>query len=174
MRALPEGEELTLVIEEGIRPLVDAVNRLAFASTVYSCEGHFDRVPSEKYLPTAYVTFDVTDTRAFAVLYRSLLGLGPALRTAELRLTYDCVLGRYTLSIWPGGTLSDPPSKRAAVTSAMTAVVEAVNAYAQRPPEVSPLRPGDGSALPCKEHVPPCMLVIPSRELNCPFDGLTI
>ncbi|GAB4340025.1 MAG: hypothetical protein Kow0099_15620 [Candidatus Abyssubacteria bacterium] len=162
------------MVEKGIRPLVDAINRLGFASTVYSCQGHFDEMPSEKYLPTAYVTFGVTELPRFAAVYQSLLALETPLLPARLTLTYDCFLGRYTLSLWPGGSACDPQSKRMAVDRAITLVVDAVNAGTSRPPEDLPSGTKNGPALPCNEHVPPCMLVIPPTTLNCPFEGLTI
>lgn len=165
---------LNYVIEEGIRPLVDALNRLDFAGTVYSCEGHFDAPQKEKFLPTAYVTFSVNDAKKFGRLYERIRAVDGADHAVSLRLTYDCVLGRYTLSLWPHASLREASRKRVAVDSATMRLSDVITRYAERS-TVDGLREGGDEkqdSLPCGEPVPPCMLVIPSKELICPFREL--
>lgn len=162
------------MIEEGIRPLVNALNGLDFASTVYSCEGHFGPGRTDKFLPTAYVTFGVSDARMFGRLYEQLLAMDKSLRAANLRLTYDCILGRYTLSIWPDASLQTPGKKRAVVDPVIRRLSETVrNCAAQSSEAAHPQAESDkNTALPCGEPVPPCALVIPPRQPVCPFIAL--
>ncbi len=127
-------------IEKGILPLVEAIRSLDFADTVYSCEGHFDREPDERFLPTAYVTFGVDDLGRFRLLYDRLSALAEASEPAALRLTYDCILGRYTLSIWPDNSLESPSEKRVAADSVIRLVAEAVSGFARREEAVNPSR----------------------------------
>lgn len=165
---------MSLLIEEGIRPLVNALNELDFASTVYSCEGHFGPGRNDMFLPTAYVTFGVSDTKKFGRLYEQLLAMDRSLRAANLRLTYDCILGRYTLSIWPDSSLQTPGKKRAVVDPVIRRLSDAVLNYAgQSREEFAPAPASDGGdTLPCGEPVPPCTLVIPPRQPVCPFVAL--
>ena len=160
-------------IEGGIRPLVDALNELDFAATIYSCEGHFDGVQKEIFLPTAYVTFSVDATRKFARLYECLLALDKTTEKADLRLAYDCVLGRYTLSIWPHSSCRHPSQKRAAVDPFVKRLSDAVlNCERQLSAEAGPEQScKSDDAFPCGEPVPPCALVIPPKEPICPFKG---
>ena len=162
-------------IEEGIRPLVDAVNKLDFANTIYSCEGHFDGVQKEKFLPTAYVTFSVNAVQEFSRLYESLLALGRSLRPSGLRLTYDCLLGRYTLSIWPEASLREPSQKRAVVDSVVKKLSETIlNREGHSSTEsVREECAGSSDGFPCDEPVLPCTLVIPPEHPTCPFKGST-
>ena len=111
---------MTRPIEPGIRALVDALNGLDFASTVYSCEGHFDRPQDERFLPTAYVTFGVSDVKRFIPLHEKILALNDSRLATDFRLTYDCVLGRYTLSIWAGASFEEAAEKRAVENSPST------------------------------------------------------
>ncbi len=162
---------MSFLIEEGIRPLVNALNRLGFASTVYSCEGHFGPKRNDLFLPTAYVTFSVIDVKEFRRLYEQLLAMDRSLRVASLRLTYDCILGRYTLSIWPDDALQTPGKKRAIVDPVIRRLSETVLNYAEQSREApDPEADSDeGAAFPCGESVPPCALVIPPRQPVCPF-----
>ena len=89
----------------------------------------------------------------------------------RLRMTYDCVFGRYTLSVWPDDSITDPSRKRAVVDAAVVRLAEAVAAHL-REPSVNPDGEADTAgrdAYPCGESVPPCTLVIPPAELMCPF-----
>jgi len=158
-------------IEDGIRPLVEAINDLDFASTIYSCEGHFDGIQKEIFLPTAYVTFSVDSAHAFTPLYERLLALDNLIETAHLRLTYDCVLGRYTLSIWPLDSCRQPHQRRAAVDSVVTLISEAVRGRGKELPgdAVCEEATEDAAAFPCGGPIPPCALVIPPKEPSCPF-----
>ena len=159
------------LIEPGIEPLVSAVNELDFAGTVYSCEGHFDRPQDPRFLPAAYVTFGVTDPPRFIPLHKLLARLDGDETETGLRLTYDCVLGRYTLSIWVRPRHREPSQKRIVVDSAVARLAEAVLEFAGRNLP-APSKQGsceNEGAYPCRERVPPCALVIPPKELICPF-----
>ena len=65
--------------EANIEPLVNVLNLLDFIKTIYSCEGHFDRPPNKKFLPTAYVTFSTTDLPRFKRLYDQICELNESL-----------------------------------------------------------------------------------------------
>jgi hypothetical protein len=162
---------MSFLIEKGIEPLVGALNKLDFASTVYSCEGHFDGSHREIFLPTAYVTFDVSDVTAFARLYERLRAFDASTETAGLRLTYDCVLGRYTLSVWPEAPVESTREKRTVVDTTVAQLARVVEEHASIPQVKEALRDTSESndRRPCGESVPPCMLVIPPKELMCPF-----
>jgi hypothetical protein len=166
---------LNPLIEPGVEPLVSAINALDFAKTVYSCEAHFDRPQDPRFLPTAYVTFGLTEFRFFVPLREALVLFDNAETETDLRLTYDCVLGRYTLSIWTKSPRREPSQKRAALDSAVARLAEAVLEFGgefswRNPPGSSERDPGESEgAYPCRERVPPCMMVIPSKELVCPF-----
>ena len=163
------------MIEDGIRALVDAINELDFAHTIYSCEGHFDRVQKEMFLPTAYVTFSVGAPRRFARLYERLDALDRSTLKADLRLTYDCLLGRYTLSIWPDASLREPSEKRAAVDFAVERLSDVVlDSQGRRSADAAPEEAsGSDDGVPCGERVIPCALVIPPEQPVCPFKATT-
>jgi hypothetical protein len=172
VRAISEGfRKVNRPIERGILPLVNALNGLDFIDTVYSCEGHFDRRPDPRFLPTAYVTFGVSDTARFRSLHESIRAIGSPPGAAACRLTYDCVLGRYTLSLWADVSMVDSARKRTAIDSAVARLVEAVSGHGasgsphRRERETHGLMGG----FPCGESCPPCLLVIPAAELVCPF-----
>ena len=159
------------LIERGIEPLVNALNSLDFIKTVYSCEGHFDRLPNEKFLPTAYVTFSTTDPIKFERLYRQIYAIQQIGESVSLRMTYDCLLGLYTLSIWPENSITDALEKRAIVDSGITQLsdnvlnsMQNISSYTNREENA-----GANVKHPCGEVHPPCMLVIPIKELICPF-----
>ncbi len=173
-------------IEKGIRPLVEAIGRLGFASTVYSCEGHFGQKQNELFLPTAYVTFSISDLKSFRRSYERMRGLDGMLGAASLRLTYDCILGRYTLSIWPEESLATPIDQRAAVDSAITRLSEGIRSYAEgsaacakasdtvasdtvASDRVTSNRVLSNGPFPCGDSLPPCALVIPPKPVVCPF-----
>lgn len=162
---------MSLLIEEGIRPLVNALNGLGFASTVYSCEGHFGPARNDMFLPTAYVTFGVSDVKMFGRLYKRMLEMDRSIRAVSLRLTYDCILGRYTLSIWPDDSLLTPGKKRAVIDPVIRRLSDTVLNYAKQSREAAEPQaaPQGGDAFPCGEPVPPCALVIPPRHPVCPF-----
>lgn len=162
---------LDSVIEAGITPLVTALNELDFIKTIYSCEGHFDRPSNEKFLPTAYVTFSTSDSRAFKRLYRNLCDVQETLESLSLRMTYVCLLGLYTLSIWPDASLNDVCKKRAAVDAGVKRLSELVRDCREGVPSYScgEEQTENHSRHPCGESFPPCMLVIPAKELRCPF-----
>ena len=159
------------LIEKGIRPLVSALNTLGFTQTVYSCEGHFDEEPREKFLPTAYVTFGVRDPGEFGRLYERIRAFNEMIRAVSLRLTYDCILGRYTLSVWADPSLQKPSEKRAAVDSACMELSQSLLDRTNDPPANAGSEPAleNNDLFPCGESGPPCMLVIPSKQLICPF-----
>ncbi len=183
---------MSFLIEKGIEPLVNALNKLDFVTTVYSCEGHFDREQSEKFLPTAYVTFDVGDVEKFSRLYEWLSQLSSQSEAGRLRLTYDCILGRYTLSVWPKASSVTPRHKRQSVDAAVTLLADVIVDYmclAMRAgtgacpydvPGKMPVNPEKSALPPCQlsdnSSVRPCTLVIPPKEFVCPFltlkDGL--
>ena len=161
---------MTHPIEPGIRALVDALNGLDFAGTVYSCEGHFDGPQDERFLPTAYVTFGVSDVKRFVPLHEKMLALNDFHLATDFRLTYDCVLGRYTLSIWAGASFEEAAEKRAVVDRAAARLTQLISGCAVQASFGDP----EGGARkraphPCGESVPPCTLVIPPKELICPF-----
>lgn len=156
-------------IEQGIRPLVDVLNGLGFVSTVYSCEGHFDGPQKEIYLPTAYVTFGVADVNRFSPLYERLLALHRSLDTADLKLTYDCMLGRFTLSIWPRPVFREPRQKREAIDSVIRRLSETLSDCARMEEHLCCAEATGCELPPCKEAIPLCALVIPPSELTCPF-----
>ncbi len=160
---------MTPLIEPGIEPLVDAINELDYAGTVYSCEGHFDLPQSEKFLPTAYVTFGVTDIRRFIALYKRLVELSRIEAETDFRLTYDCVLGRYTLSIWAAPSHREPSQKRSIVDCAVARLSEIVSEFAERSFSSNRDDGEEGALHPCGEPVPPCTLVMPAKEPVCPF-----
>jgi hypothetical protein len=173
---LRKSRRLSHLIEHGIRPLVDAFNELGFARTIYSCEGHFNEKPREKFLPTAYVTFGVSDVAAFSRLYDWICTVEKDLRKISLRLTYDCIVGRYTLSLWADASIRNPARKRMLVDAACRDLSEAILKHTGV--SVGSLEPrsrkGPNKNLPCSnEYVPPCLLVIPPKFLNCPFAGIT-
>ena len=159
------------LIEPGVEPLVSAINSLDFAKTVYSCEAHFDRPQDPRFLPTAYVTFGLIEFRPFVALRETLVLFDSAEIETDLRLTYDCVLGRYTLSIWAKPRHRDSSQKRAVIDSAVARLAEAVSEFSrQNSPGSSERDRGENEgAYPCREHVPPCTMVIPPKELICPF-----
>ena len=175
---------MSFLVEKGIEPLVRALNELDFAATVYSCEGHFDAEQREMFLPTAYVTFDVSDVGEFRGLYERLRAFDGSARAARLRLTYDCILGRYTLSIWPDVSIESPRHKRENVDAAVVLLSDIVVDYARPGTRAgtaactysglggAPVNPGQ-SFPPCQLSdslsVPPCTLVIPPKEFICPF-----
>lgn len=195
---------MSFSVEKGIEPLVRALNELDFATTVYSCEGHFDGKQREMFLPTAYVTFDVSDVKKFSGLYEWLNQLSVQSETGRLRLTYDCILGRYTLSIWPRASSLTPRQKRESVDAAIALLADMIIEYAARladakqailnfrpddylwPPvtqartgaspsggsgkaPVNPLKSLPPCQLSDSLSFPPCALVIPSKEVICPF-----
>ena len=159
------------LIEPGVEPLVSAINALGFAKTVYSCEAHFDRAQDPRFLPTAYVTFGLLEFRPFSPLFEALILFDSAEIETDLRLTYDCVLGRYTLSIWAKSKSREPSQERTVIDSAVARLAGAVLEFARRNPPDSPESFSDEEegAYPCRERVPPCAMVIPSKELICPF-----
>lgn len=159
------------LIEKGIRPLVSALNTLGFTQTVYSCEGHFDEEPREKFLPTAYVTFGIRDPGEFGRLYERIRAFNEMTRAVSLRLTYDCILGRYTLSVWADPSLQEPSEKRAAVDSACIELSQSFLDCTDDPPANADSEPAlrNNDVFPCGKSSPPCMLVIPSKPLICPF-----
>jgi hypothetical protein len=160
---------VTFIIEPGIAPLVSVLNRLNFARTVYSCEGHFDRPHNEKFLPTAYVTFGVTDIPKFIPLYTRIARLGRSEAETDFTLTYDCVLGRYTLAIWAKREHRESSQKRAVIDAAVMRLSEIVLEFIGRNPSPVQEDNGDEDSMPCGEPVPPCTLVIPVKEMVCPF-----
>lgn len=161
---------MDVLIEEGIRPLVDALNELDFADTVYSCEGHFGRPQNELFLPTAYVTFGVNDVRKFRHLHGCILEINDSNGTAALQLSYDCLLGRFTLSIWPDVSSKESYRKRSIVDSVVSQLAAAIRNSNGSETSLKPDNGGDSrGALPCGEPIPPCMLVIPAKQLICPF-----
>jgi hypothetical protein len=161
-----------IVIEPGIEPLVSALGSLDFVKTIYSCEGHFDRPPNSKFLPTAYVTFSTTDMPRFRSLFNRISELNESEISVSLRMTYDCLLGLFTLSIWPDISLEKASHKRVAVDAAIQRLSDAVTNRAMR--SASPAMPERATETktvhPCGENLPPCMLVIPQKELVCPFE----
>lgn len=156
---------MPFLIEEGIRPLVDALNRLPYISTVYSCEGHFDAPPDERFLPTAYVTFDVNEPALFQSLYRRLAAFSNSPGNGCIRLTYDCFLGRYTLSAWADPHLHEPRRKRESVGELVQQLAELV-ADEKKTPEGEASRAGP---YPCGSPGPPCALTLPACPISCPF-----
>jgi hypothetical protein len=160
---------LNPLIEPGIEPLVAALNELDHISTVYSCAGHFDRAPDPRFLPTAYVTFDAADTRSFISLFERLEKLGRAEGETSLRLTYDCVLGRYTLSVWAVSVDLEPAAKRSVIDGVVRNIADAVSAHTASPLLSVKNDGAEDSSYPCCETIPPCTLVIPQAELICPF-----
>jgi hypothetical protein len=165
------NRQLNPLIEPGIEPLVSAINSLDFARTVYSCEAHFDRPQDPRFLPTAYVTFGLAEFRRFIPLREELVLFDGAETETDLRLTYDCVLGRYTLSIWAKPRHHEPSQKREVIDSAVARLAEATLEFATRN---SPGSSGQDSSEsegehPCRERVPPCALAIPPKEFICPF-----
>ena len=157
-------------IEEGISPLVEVLNSLDFVRTVYSCEGHFDQPPNEKFLPTAYVTFGVSDIDKFLPLHSRLVELEKSLSPTDIRLSYDCINGRYTLSVWAEDSLNDPGRKRDVVDSAIKQVSDAIlNHTSQNLEFAAQTNHGTGNPLPCEHEIAPCTLVIPSKPFCCPF-----
>ncbi len=163
--------QLNPLIEPGVEPLVSAINALDFAKTVYSCEAHFDRPQDPRFLPTAYVTFGLTEFRPFIPLRKALVLFDNAETETDLRLTYDCVLGRYTLSIWARPRHRAPSQKRAVIDSAVARLAETVLEFSRRnSPDSSEQDTGENEgAYPCRERVPPCALATPPKELICPF-----
>jgi hypothetical protein len=153
------------LIEEGIRPLVDALNQLSYVSTVYSCEGHFDAPPDERFLPTAYVTFDVNEPARFQPLYRELAAFSNLLGNGFIQLTYDCFLGRYTLSTWAEPHLRDPQRKRESVRALVEQLAKLI-ADQKETPEGEVRRAGP---YPCESPDPPCALTLPAGPIRCPF-----
>jgi len=143
---------MTELIEPGIRPLVDALNALGYASTVYSCEGHFDRSQNELFLPTAYATFSVQDMERFLRLYERLLALAESSEEGVVKLTYDCLLGRYTLSAWPNPSARAARDKRADVNALVQRISEIVDASHGRGRDVGarravPVQPEESALL---------------------------
>jgi hypothetical protein len=157
------------MIEEGIRPLVEALNRLPYATTIYSCEGHFDAPPNEKFLPTAYVTFDVNEPDRFRLLYRDLASLSSGLESGSIRLTYDCILGRYTLSAWPDPGLRSARDKREAVGALVERLTRVALEQLDGRVEPSVAAENDTDPNPCGHGIPPCALTIPATQIACPF-----
>ena len=162
-------QKLTFIIESGIEPLVSALNKLDFAGTVYSCEGHFGRPQNEKFLPTAYVTFGVTDVPKFISLYARLARMDQMETETDFKLTYDCVLGRYTLSVWAKPTYSESAQKRPVIDSTVVRLSEMVLEFIEQNSSSDRDDSGDENRLPCGEPVPPCTMVIPTKEMVCPF-----
>lgn len=162
-------EQLTILIEPGIEPLVSVLNRIEFLRTVYSCEGHFDRPQNEKFLPTAYVTFGLTDVPKFIRLYERIVGLDRHETETDFKLTYDCVLGRYTLSIWAKPTRREPAQRRAAIDAAVARLCEMIEEFIEQNPSPGRDDRADENRMPCGEPVPPCTMVIPAKEMVCPF-----
>jgi hypothetical protein len=168
------------LIEEGIRPLVEALNRRPYAATVYSCEGHFDAPPNPKFLPTAYVTFDVNDPEEFRLLHERLLSFSALLEAGSVRLTYDCFLGRYTLSVWADGHCASPGNKSEATRSLVARLAEVVEEEpAREVPAFSRQHAAAGQTHPAyclsessvsnPPRIAPCALIIPQRAVVCPF-----
>jgi hypothetical protein len=157
-----------IIIEEGIRPLVESLNQLPFAETVYSCEGHFEREPDPKYLPTAYVTFGVNDVRNFQPLYESFLKISTGTQQGSIRLTYDCLLGRYTLSVWGGSGVRDPQSRRRIVSALVSQLSDTVRIH-KISARARPAAAGGEYTYPCGNYIPPCELTIPVESPGCPF-----
>lgn len=159
---------VSFLIEEGIRPLVEALNQLPFVETVYSCEGHFERAPDERFLPTAYVTFGVNDARRFPPLYEALQRTSGTVEGGFIRLTYDCILGRYTLSAWADAGIGDPQDKRRTVDSLVAQLTRVVCEHPAEPAgAISDI--AERGRYPCGGDVPPCALTIPAEPVACPF-----
>ena len=162
---------MSSLIEPGIEPLANALNRLDFVKTIYSCEGHFDRSPNKKFLPTAYVTFSMTDLTEFRKLYGQISAFDDSETSTSLQLSYDCLLGLYTLSIWADVSIIGSSEKRRVVDAAIMRLSDTVLNYTKH----SALYVGKeentehSRRYPCGESLPPCMLVIPAKELACPF-----
>jgi hypothetical protein len=161
--------QLTFIIEPGIEPLVSALNKIEFLRTVYSCEGHFDRPHNEKFLPTAYVTFGVTDVPKFVPLYERIVRLHQHETETDFRLTYDCVLGRYTLSVWAGPMYREASQKRPVIDAAVVRLSEMVEEFIEQNFSSERDDEGDKGRMPCGEPVSPCTMVIPAKEMVCPF-----
>ena len=74
--------------------------------------------------------------------------LGRAGGETSLRLTYDCVLGRYTLSVWAVSADLEPARKRSLIDGAVRNMADAAPADAdgKAPPEKKPaeVKPPDG------------------------------
>jgi hypothetical protein len=160
---------LNILIEPGIQALVTALNKVEFLGTVYSCEGHFDRPHNEKFLPTAYVTFGVTDVPKFVPLYERCVQMDRRERDADIKLTYDCVLGRYTLSIWAKPSHREPADKRTVVDATVARLSAMIEEFIEQNPSSARDNKGDECRMPCSEPVPPCTMVIPAKEMVCPF-----
>ncbi len=158
-------------IEAGIKPLVNALNGLDFIKTIYSCEGHFDRPPNPKFIPTAYVTFSTTDSEKFEPLYQRICQINRSNPSVSLRMTYDCIFGLFTLSIWPEASIRKVSRKRAVVNDGIRHLANMVRDYAGHPQLIGNQEGAFKShnVYPCREAHPPCMLVIPPQELACPF-----
>lgn len=156
------------IIEEGIRPLVEALNRLPYATTIYSCEGHFEGRANEKFLPTAYVTFDVNPEK-FGPLYRSLASLSSRLESGSIRLTYDCILGRYTLSAWADARIQVAKGKREAVRALIKRLARIALEQLDGPEESNFVDDNWSNLNPCGHGAPPCALTIPATRIACPF-----
>jgi hypothetical protein len=159
-------------IETGILPLVDAISALGFTNTVYSCEGHFGQAQKELFLPTAYVTFSVSDVKKFGGLCERIREMDGAIDAASLRLTYDCFLGRYTLSIWPEHSLEDASEKRAVVDSAIERLSKEIAHFVRTPVAYAGTAKSikRDHSFPCGELPPPCAFVIPPKPLKCPWE----
>ena len=106
-------------------------------------------------------------TSSFKYLYAA-----PKLEKIVLGVqSYRDKLKTYTLSIWPDVSISDALEKRATVDAAIMRLSDIILNSARRSPSCrSHVETAGNHAMhPCEESHPPCMLVIPVKELICPF-----
>ena len=121
--------------------------------------------------PPVIDVIGVSDIDRFRRLFERIRALDGADAGVSLRMTYDCVFGRYTLSVWTDDSIEEPLRKRAVVDAAVVKLAEVVASHADEPVS-SPdheNEAGHNTAYPCGHSPPPCTLVIPTKELMCPF-----
>ena len=107
-------------LDPEIRPLCDALAG-AGCGTIYSCGAHLNAPHAQ---PRAYVTFTGPDTRWVQTVRDFLRVPPPALASLERDLHFDCLLGRYTVSVW-APSMADARTRLDAGVARLTAWVEA-------------------------------------------------
>ncbi len=84
-------------LDPEIRPLCEAL-AAAGCDTVYSCGAH---LAAHRPTARAYVTFATLDAGWVGALRACLMAPPVSLAAVRRDLHFDCLLGRYTLSLWP-------------------------------------------------------------------------
>ena len=151
-------------LDAEIAPLCEALS-IAGCHTVYSCGAHLDTTTKDR----AYVTFTCRDAWWVAGLRGYLIAPRGGAHRVQRTLRFDCLLGRYTVSLRAG--------PEAAARRALDAALADVTAWVRG---AGPVRDGDETG-PCPipdgrepQSPVPCRLTLDSPPLACAWTGAPI